>query len=198
MNREQIIQHFVTREKEFKKYAKNIAGLDNYEDLFQECSLMLLEMPEAQLQSYWNKEEGLKPFFLRMLQLQYNSKTSKFHKKYRKENDFLKKHGEDIRYQTPNAVKLVYASELKDDESEVPAEVLAEARQYAYVALGELFPCAEKEMVFDLYIETGSLRKTLAAIHEDKANLFDLKLVHEIVKSYRRAIKTIIKRQLKK
>jgi hypothetical protein len=183
MNREQIIKHFTDNIAEYKKYAKNIAGRDDFEDLFSEVTLMLLEFPEERLIGYWNSNEGLKPVFLQMLKLQYNSKTSKYHKEYRKLNQFLQDKGLDVAYNMEETI------DANEDDVEINPDITKKARQYAYVALGELFPCEEKESVFDLYVQTGSLRKTLAAIPEEKAKLFDLKKVHEIVRSYRKAIK---------
>jgi hypothetical protein len=42
-----------------------------------------------------------------------------------------------------------------------------------------------EKFVWLLYVETGSLRKTLAGIPEEYADLFDLKRIHSIVKVWR-------------
>jgi DNA-directed RNA polymerase specialized sigma24 family protein len=179
INREFIINHFTKNLHEYKKYAKNIAGADDADDLFQECSLMLLEFNEERLIGYWNKTEGLKPFFLRMLQLQYKSGTSKYHKEYRKQEQFIQKKGAEI----------VYNDQQLEAEPEIDFCQLLNVRGKVHAFNGEMFPSELEELIFNLYVETGSLRKTLFAIPEEHAAKFDLKRVHEIVKKFRRTIK---------
>lgn len=179
LNREFIINHFTTNVKQYQRYALNIAGADNADDLFQECTLMLLEFNEERLLSYWNKSEGLKPFFIRMLCLQYKSKTSKFHKEYRKQEQFIQKNGAQI----------VYNGQQLEQEAEIDMSELKSVRGKVHAYNGEMFPSELEEMVFDLYVEKGSLRKALEAIPEQHAAKFDLKKVHEIVKKFRRTIK---------
>jgi hypothetical protein len=69
---------------------------------------------------------------------------------------------------------------------------MLKARDGVHILNGELFPSELENMVFELYTETGSLRKALAAIPEDKKHLFDLKTVHNIVRKFRRTIKTYL------
>lgn len=173
MNREQILNHFTTNIKSYQQYAKNIAGADDADDLFQECSMMLLEYSEERLISYWNEKDGLKPFFLRMLQLQYKSKTSYFHSKYRKQEQFINDKGADIVYHEQ-------ATEIEGREVDMN-EIVKAANSVSDNGF--------KNMIWDLYVETGSLRKTLAAIPEEYADLFDLKLIHRIVQKFQRDIK---------
>jgi DNA-directed RNA polymerase specialized sigma24 family protein len=173
MNREQILNHFTKNIKDYQQYAKNIGGTDDADDLFQECSMMLLEYSEERLISYWNEREGLKPFFLRMLQLQYKSKTSYFHAKYRKQEQFINDSSADIRYHEQTA-------EIEGFEVNIN-EVVAASNSVSNNTF--------ENMVWNLYIETGSLRKTLAAIPEEYADLFDLKLVHRMVQKFQREIK---------
>jgi DNA-directed RNA polymerase specialized sigma24 family protein len=183
MNREQIINEFTTNLNTFQKLARNIAGPQDADDLFQECTLMLLEFSEERLISYYNPTQGLKPFFLRMLINQYRSKTSKFHKEYRKQEQFIQKQGAAIVYNEQ-------ATEIETNEPEL--KDMEKARDNVHILNGEMFPNEMENMVFFLYTETGSLRKTLAAIPHDTAHLFDLKTVHTIVKKYRRTIKTYL------
>jgi len=98
MNREQILNEFTAKIKDFEQLAYNIAGAQDKDDLFQECTLMLLEFPEERLISYYNPTQGLKPFFIRMLMLQHRSKTSYFHQKYRKQEQFLNDKSEEINH----------------------------------------------------------------------------------------------------
>lgn len=98
MNRDFIIKEFTDNIKKFQQLAYNIGGEQDADDLFQECSLMLLEFSEERLISYYNPTQGLKPFFIRMLLNQYKSKTSKFHNKYRKQEQFLHAQGSNITY----------------------------------------------------------------------------------------------------
>ena len=173
MNRQQILKHFTDNVKQYEKYARNIAGADDADDLFQECSLMLLEFPEDRLISYWNETQGLKPFWLRLLCNQYKSTTSKFHKQYRKESERIQKKGADI----------VYNNESLDVESpEMDMDDVIKASNS--VTDNEM-----ENMIWGLYVEHGSMRKALAAIPEEWAEYFNLKLVHMIVKKFQRSIK---------
>jgi hypothetical protein len=174
-----IIREFAAKSEDFKRMARNIAGEDA-DDLFQEVALMILEFKEERLIGYYNPTQGLKPIFLRMLCNQYRSKTSKFHKDYRKQEQFIQSKGSDIAYND----QTTELEEFNVDYNEMLTAVDNVSRMN-----GELFPCELETMIFELYTETGSLRKTLAAIHEDHKGKFDLKTVHEIVKKFRRTIK---------
>ena len=179
LNREFIIKDFASHAKEFMKYARNIAGVDDADDLFQECSLMVLEFSEDRILKYWNPTQGLKPFFLRMLMLQYRSKTSKFHKEYRKQEQFVNKH----------AAQIVYNGHQLEQEAEINTAEILKLRDKVHILNGELFPCELEELAFNLYVETGSLRKALAALPEQHADKFNLDRMQELVKKYRRTIK---------
>lgn len=179
LNREFIVKHFTRNVKEYQQYAKNIAGQDDADDLFQECTLMLLEFSEERLISYWNHNEGLKPFFIRMLCLQYKSKTSKFHKEYRKQAQFIQRDGQKI---------VLNGQQLEQEPDINPAEI-QKLRENIHTLNGEMFPCELEEMAFNLYVETGSLRKALAALPGEHTNKFDLKRMQELVRKYRRTIK---------
>ncbi|MEO7535854.1 MAG: hypothetical protein ABIU30_18480 [Ferruginibacter sp.] len=180
MNRQTIITEFTNNIDAFQKLAYNIAGQQDAEDLFQECTLMLLEFDEDRLISYYNPTQGIKPFFIRMLMNQYRSKTSKFHTKYRKQEQFIQSNGADI-------VHNEQSTEL--EAFDVPYEEMVKVRDSVHYLNGQLFPSELEDMCFKLYTETGSLRKTLAAIEPQYQHLFDLRTVHEIVKKFRRTIK---------
>jgi DNA-directed RNA polymerase specialized sigma24 family protein len=183
LNRQFIIDHFTNNIKDYKRLAVNITGGQNHsndaDDLFQECALQLLEYSEERLLSYWNKSEGLKPFFIRMLTLQYRSKTSYFHSKYRKQEQFINK----------QAAQIVYNGHQLEQEPEIDISEVKKLRDKVHAYNGEMFPCELEEMAFNLYVETGSLRKALAALPDEHADKFDLKTMQEIVKKYRRTIK---------
>lgn len=182
MTRDLIIKHFTDNIKQYQKYARNIAGEDA-DDLFQECAVMLLEYPEARLIGYWNEKEGLKPIFLKMLSLQFKSKTSYYHKQYRKQEKFIQDKGQDIVY-----------NEKANDTEELAVEIsdVKRAELNVHTLSGELFPSELEELIWNLYKETGSLRKTLAAIPEAHAQKFDLKLVHTIIRKFRKSIKSYL------
>ena len=180
LTRDEIIKEFTTNIKAFEQYAYNIAGEQDAADLFQEVTLMLLEFSEARLQGYYNPKQGLKPIFIRMLCLQYKSQTSKFHKEYRKQNKFINKSGKDITYNEQSTELEAFT---------VPYNDMLAARDNVHIHSGEMFTNELENLVFLLYCETGSLRKTLAALPDKDRDLFDLKKVHEIVKKFRRTIK---------
>lgn len=179
MKKDSIIKEFTDDIKKFQQYAKNIAG-DDADDLFQMVSLMILEMPEEKLISYYNHKEGLKPAFLRMLILQYRSKTSYFHKDYRKEQQELTKKADDIIYNTPQS-----SEELS------PEYLTAVENAYKELAkqTGNDLVAQFEQLIWDTYVDKGSLRKTLAAISENYPDIIDLKGVHEIVKRFQATIK---------
>lgn len=179
--RDEIIKHFTDNINAFQRYARNIAGKEA-DDLFQEVSLMILECDEDRLQSYWNEKDGLKPIFLRLLVNQYKSNTSKYHKEYRKLNDFVQTKGEDVVYN---------AHRLEDVPDFTPEEVkyITWLRNNMHLMHGQMFPNDIEDLVFAIYEKTQSLRKTLDVISGDHKELFDLKTVHEIIKKYRRTIK---------
>ncbi len=172
--------------------ALNVSNRQDADDLFQECAVMLLEFSEERLISYYNPNHGLKPIWLRILVNQYKSKTSRFHKQYRKQEQFIQDKGADIVYNDQS-------TEL--DDFTVDMSELNTARDNVHRLNGEMFPSELEEMVFALYVDTGSLRKTLAAIDPEEVKklsgkksveLFDLKTVHEIVKKYRRTIRAFV------
>lgn len=188
LSRDQILNEFTDNYKAFKLAALNIAGEQDADDLFQEVSLMLLEFSEERLQSYYNPTQGLKPIFLRMLCNQYKSDTSKFHKEYRKQNKFISTKGKDI----------VYNEEQTEIEAvNVDFEIIENISKNIHVLNSELFAKNTDKIIFDLYVERGSLRKVLAALPADIAKDFDLKKVHEVVKklqaTYKRNYHTKVK-----
>lgn len=183
MTREQIIKEFTDKIEDYQSLAFNIAGEQDADDLFQLCSLMLLEFPEDRLISYYNPTQGLKPFFIRMLCNQYNSKTSKFHKDYRRQELQLKQKRNDIILNEPQS----------EDELEPGYfEKISQACKSMYDQTDNKVVADLEKMIWDLYVETGSLRKTVAALPKDFAKLLDLKSVHTIVKKFQNTIKTYL------
>ena len=183
MTRDEVIKEFTDNIQDFQTLAFNIAGEQDADDLFQLCSLMLLEFPEDRLISYYNPTQGLKPFFIRMLCNQYKSTTSKFHKDYRKQELEIRKKCEDIILNEPTS----------EEEPEL------EYFERIHLACKKLYDQTENKvvadlerMVWDLYVETGSLRKTVASIPEKYAELLDLKSVHTIVKKFQNTIKSYL------
>lgn len=188
MNRELIIKHFTDNVKQYQKYARNIAGEDA-DDLFQECSLMLLEFPEARLIGYWNPEEGLKPFFLKMLSLQYRSKTSRFDKEYRKQNRFIQEKGSEFE---KNGFDIKTENEARAQMEDVEDQFIKIALDNIARLTGSLFTSDVERIIFDTYVEQGSLRKTLAALPDPIRESVDLKTVHETVRKQAKAIRSFV------
>ena len=178
--RTEIIKEFINNLKAYTQLALNIAGEDDAPDLMQSCTLMLLEMKEDKLQAAYNPTQGLKPYFIRMLCLQYKSKTSYFHRDYRRQGIEIRNKREDILLNEPqseiehqtnyfNQIELACQSVYDNSENKLVAE------------LGKV--------VWTLYVEHGSLRKTLAALPDNYRGLLDLKTVHCIVLNYQHTIK---------
>ena len=180
MNRSQIIKEFTDNIKDFQKLALNIAGEQDSDDLMQLCTLELLEFPEDRLISYYNPTQGIRPFFIRMLCNQYRSTTSKFHKLYRKQEQEIQKKGEDIIHNTPQS---------QDEYEPGYFDKIEAICQNLYFDAGSNELAQLEKTVWMLYVEHGSLRKTLDALPEQYADILDLKSVHIIVKKFRRTLK---------
>lgn len=81
MNARQIINE-VANSKDYITLCKNITkGNELWEDLFQELIIILCEKDPKVIEDLYQKKE-LKWFIVKILQNQYISKTSDFHKKY--------------------------------------------------------------------------------------------------------------------
>ena len=183
LTRDEIIKEFTDNLEAFTQLAYNIAGENDAPDLMQSCTLMLLEMKEDKLQAAYNPAQGLKPYFIRMLCLQYKSKTSYFHRDYRKQEIQLRNKKEDIILNEPQSegeykpdyfkqINLACQSVYNNTENKIVAE------------LGKA--------VWNLYVERGSLRKVLAALPKNYRDIVDLKTVHNIVLYYQESIKNYI------
>lgn len=179
MNRNQIIKEFTDNIKDFQKLAFNIAGEQDSDDLMQLCTLELLEFPEDRLISYYNPMQGLKPFFLRMLCNQYRSTTSKFHKLYRKQEQEIQKKGEDIINNAPQSFE-EYEPAMFDKIETICQGLYNDAGSNELAQL--------EKTVWELYVQKGSLRKTLETLPEQYAALLDLTMVHTIIKKFRRTL----------
>jgi hypothetical protein len=180
MNRETIIKEFTDNIKDFQKLALNIAGEQDCEDLMQLCTLELLEMSEARLIAAYNPTQGLKPFFIRVLCLQYRSKTSKYHKYYRKDGQFLIKNFDDITLNTPQSI---------DEYEPGYFDKIENICQGLYNDAGSNELAQLEKTIWEAYVQKGSLRKTLDAIPPQYADILDLKAVHTIIKKFRRTLK---------
>lgn len=180
MTRTEIIKEFTDNLKAFTQLALNIAGEDDAADLMQSCTLMLLEMKEDKLQAAYNPTQGLKPYFIRMLCIQYKSKTSYFHRDYRKQEIEIRKKREDILLNEPQSEIEYQTNYFK--QIELACKTVYNNSENKLVAeLGKV--------VWALYVEHGSLRKTLAALPEHYRDILDLRTVHIIVLNYQQAIK---------
>ncbi|MBV7534067.1 hypothetical protein [Chitinophaga sp. sic0106] len=94
MNRDAIIDQFA-RDPEYKAICLQVAGDPvDADDLYQELCLFVLEITEDKLRRL--NESCLKCFFYRMAQKQFNSKTSAYHKKFRRDGMIVRQHAEDI------------------------------------------------------------------------------------------------------
>ena len=78
-----LILEEIVKGGKFLKICENISKDRSLSgDLFQECILILLEKSDAEIVRLYQKNE-LKAYFIRIVQNNYNSKTSPFFKKYR-------------------------------------------------------------------------------------------------------------------
>ena len=184
MTRTEIIKEFTDNIKAFTQLALNIAGENDAPDLMQSCTLMLLEMKEDKLQAAYNPLQGLKPYFIRMLCLQYKSTTSYFHRDYRKQQIVLRNKIDDILLNEPQSEAESHTDKFILIETACQS-IYNNAENKAVATLGKL--------VWALYIEHGSLRKTLTALPEIYRGIVDLKAVHTIVQHYQQTIKDYLK-----
>ena len=182
--RTKIIKEFTDNLEAFTQLAYNIAGEDNAPDLMQSCTLMLLEMKEDKLQAAYNPTKGLKPYFIRMLCLQYKSSTSYFHRDYRKQVIEIRNKKDDILFNEPQ-------SEIEYDTNYFIQIDLA--CQSVYDNSENKLVAELSKIVWALYVEHGSLRKTIAALPECYRDVLDLKTVHGIVSHYQQTIKEYLR-----
>jgi hypothetical protein len=190
MTKETIIKHFADNYKQWQKFARNIAG-DDCDDLLQEVSLMILEMPEERLRAAWNEKEGLKPFILRIMTNQYRSTTSKFHKEYRKLNQFVNQRGQEVTY---------HSTQEDIEEPEIDSERLRAITANMAALNMRLFDEPIDLLIWGAYVETGSLRKAVEYLNRNKLSTeaeFDLKAVHEVVRRMRDTYREGLKAQPK-
>ena len=178
--RTEIIKEFINNLKAYTQLALNIAGEDDAPDLMQSCTLMLLEMKEDKLQAAYNPTQGLKPYFIRMLCLQYKSTTSYFHRDYRKQGIEIRKKKNDILLNEPQS-EIEYQADYFNQIELACQSVYHNTENKLVAELGKT--------VWTLYVEYGSLRKTLAALPENYRDILDLKTIHSIVLNYQKVIK---------
>ena len=181
--RTEIIKEFTDNLKAFTQLALNIAGEDDAADLMQSCTLMLLEMKEEKLQAAYNPTQGLKPYFIRMLCLQYKSSTSYFHRDYRKQAIEIRSKKDDILLNETQ-------SEIEYDSNYFKQIDLAS--QSVYNNIENKLVAELGKVVWVLYVEHGSLRKTLAALPDYYRDILDLKTVHGIISHYQQSIKNYL------
>lgn len=90
-----IILERIVKEGYFFKICLRITKNNSLcDDLFQECILILLEKTEAQIVELYSRNE-LQPYFIRIVQNSYNSKTSPFFKKYKLKIEFRSEIGSE-------------------------------------------------------------------------------------------------------
>lgn len=79
----------IAEEKRVEKIVDNINNIvRNKEDLIQEIYMVLLEYDEEKLRTLYDNNQ-LNFFLVRIIKNQYFSKTSPFHRKYRKYYDII-------------------------------------------------------------------------------------------------------------
>lgn len=79
----------IAEERRVENIVDNINNIvRNKEDLIQEVYMILLNYDEEKLRALYNNNQ-LNFFLVRVIKNQYFSKTSPFHKKYRKYYDFV-------------------------------------------------------------------------------------------------------------
>lgn len=89
-----LILEQVVKDGNFLKICQKITHNNELcRDLYQECLLILLEQPDKKIIELHSKGE-LKPFFIRIVQNNYNSKTSQFYKKYKARIEIIKDEGD--------------------------------------------------------------------------------------------------------
>ncbi|TWF38839.1 DNA-directed RNA polymerase specialized sigma24 family protein [Chitinophaga polysaccharea] len=163
MNREQIINQ-LSRDNEYHNICRQI-GRDDADDLYQELMLYILEIPEEKLTRL--NESCLKCFFYRMAEKQYKSKTSAFHKKYRREAEIIREHANDI---------VAIGQDTGIDEDVINDVVAAVQGLYWY-----------DRGIVELYAEKGNMRTVSAETG------IPLISIHGTVQNARKAVRAKLK-----
>lgn len=164
MNRHEIVDAFIS-DPEYKNMCKQISG-DNADDLYQELVLILLEMPYEKVEAI--NASCIKCFFYTVASRQYRSVNSPFHKKYRKDAQFIQKHGADI----------MQLMESTAPDEELIKKVDRASKDVPWYDIG----------ILSLYAEHGTLQKV-----SDMVGI-PLKSIHHTVTNTR----TLIKKKIKK
>jgi DNA-directed RNA polymerase specialized sigma24 family protein len=164
MNRHEIVNRFIY-DPEYKNMCKQIANEDA-DDLYQEIVLILLEMPYEKVEAI--NDTCMKCFFYVVASRQYNSVTSPFHKKYRKEAQFIQKHGADI-------LQLMQSTAPDDDLMQKIDRAIKDVQWY-------------DSGILSLYAEHGTLQRV-----SDMVGI-PLKSIHHTVSNTRKLIRKKIKK----
>jgi len=89
-----LILERIVKDGSFRKICQAITRNNELcDDLFQECILILLEQTDERIVELHSNDK-LKPFFIRIVQNNYFSKTSPFFKKYKSKPLFKKEEGD--------------------------------------------------------------------------------------------------------
>lgn len=148
------------RDPDFKKICIQVAE-DNHEDLFQELALIFMELPDKKITHI--DQTCLKCFYYKVARQQYCSKNSNFHRKYRRINQIIKKHPQDI-IQVNNSD--AFDEELFNDVNRVLKEL------YWY-----------DSGILKLYAEKGTLREV------SQCTGIAMKSVHNTITNTKKLIK---------
>lgn len=142
-----INDYIVRNYKELQGIAKKITkGNQLSEDLLQECLLQLYEKDEIKLKKYC--DSSIKYYITAVMRINYNSKTSPFYYRIRKEAQTYLELFDDYSYEP------LYDFEYEEQSLALEKEKLICILETEYVNL-EWF----EKSIFDLYIVMGSIKK---------------------------------------
>jgi DNA-directed RNA polymerase specialized sigma24 family protein len=164
MNRDSIISAFVA-DPDYRKICKQIAG-SYADDLYQELVLIILQLADEKLQKI--SESCIKCFYYKLAKHQYCSRNSAFHKKYRKTDEIVRDHVNDI----------IMASQSNDLDPDLMQKVERAVSEVYWYDSG----------ILSLYAEKGTLKEV------SECTGIPLKSVYDTVANTRKIIKKKIKK----
>jgi len=164
MTNEEIVETYIVKnDKVINAFDKLTNGSERWkDDLWQEILIIFLEMDNEKLNGIFESkkgDEGIRAYFVRIVQLQLHSSTSPFYTKYRSDwvknnyigdNDYLNSlyeehHGEEL----PEIIE-------EDPDTEFMA---------TYNKIMNELPWYEENM-WKLYLETGAKRGSYQTMHQ--------------------------------
>lgn len=172
MSNSEIVNEIATDASYREIVDKITRGHELKKDLFQEVIIVLLEYDSAKLLSIYNSG-GLKFFFIAVVKNNFNSSTSRFYKKYRKECEEKIKYIPDY-----NGIE----ARIEDNEENKYQKIIENLKGKSDFQNSQEW---YKHTLFIEYLKQGSMRKL------EKKTGISLNAIAASIREYRDYINTL-------